>query len=194
MDNYLIKKLQKRNKELRIYQETDPLDPRRDYDNLGKMICFHKRYDLGDKTDLKSDNFAGWLWLKKYLIEEKNAKVILPLYLYDHSGITISTNSFNCPWDSGQIGFIYMDKKTMKDNKLNNKKAEEILRNEVSVYDKYLTGQIYSFLLIKKVKCKCCGHISEEVIDSCGNFLEFDDIFKEAGINNDVKTWKEVEV
>jgi hypothetical protein len=32
--------------------------------------------------------------------------IILPLFLYDHSGITISTYSFADPWDSGQVGFI----------------------------------------------------------------------------------------
>ncbi len=42
---------------------------------------------------------------------------ILPLYLYDHSGISISTGSFvgrahHAEWDSGQVGYIYLDKKT----------------------------------------------------------------------------------
>jgi hypothetical protein len=36
--------------------------------------------------------------------------VILPLYLYDHGGITMSTGSFGDPWDSGQVGFIYVSK------------------------------------------------------------------------------------
>ena len=32
----------------------------REWDNFGTMICFHNRYDLGDKTDLTSDRFNGW--------------------------------------------------------------------------------------------------------------------------------------
>lgn len=32
-----------------IEHDDDPPNPREDYDNFGKMICFHKRYSLGDK-------------------------------------------------------------------------------------------------------------------------------------------------
>ncbi len=38
---------------------------------------------------------------------EHGVRVILPLYLYDHSGITMSTGAFSCPWDSGQVGWIH---------------------------------------------------------------------------------------
>jgi len=34
--------------ELKIEQDTDPMNPRTDWDNLGTMVCFHKLYDLGD--------------------------------------------------------------------------------------------------------------------------------------------------
>lgn len=44
------------------------------------------------------------------LCEDKVA--ILPLYLYDHSGLTMSTSDFGDRWDSGCVGFIYMDKDT----------------------------------------------------------------------------------
>jgi hypothetical protein len=37
------------------------------------------------------------------IIEEKGT-IIKGLFLYDHSGITISTGRFSCPWDSGQVG------------------------------------------------------------------------------------------
>ena len=37
--------------------------------------------------------------------------IVLPVYLYDHSGIRISTSPFSCPWDSGQVGVIYCTKK-----------------------------------------------------------------------------------
>ena len=46
-------------------------------------------------------------------VDERLMKVIsqkylmLPLYLYDHSGITMNTTGFSCPWDSGQVGWIY---------------------------------------------------------------------------------------
>ena len=41
----------------RTYQETDPESPR-GWDNLTTMLCFHNRYNLGDKTEYKSDMFG----------------------------------------------------------------------------------------------------------------------------------------
>ena len=34
--------------------------------------------------------------------------ITLPLYLMDHSGLAMQTTSFNDPWDSGQVGWIYV--------------------------------------------------------------------------------------
>ena len=55
------------------------------------------------------------------LCNQSNQVVILPLYLYDHSGRSMSTTPFqgrapHADWDSGCVGFIYMDKeKAMKE-------------------------------------------------------------------------------
>ena len=163
----------------------------REWDNLGRMICFHSRYSLGDKhsygnpIDFLRDAYAhaisdggkalvrylksgkahsayleynrsthewdlhectslrtvlghsepgweitksapksqlrddGWFWdymleslTESDLVELLNALpdcVLLPLYLYDHSGITMNTGGFSCPWDSGQVGWIFAD-------------------------------------------------------------------------------------
>ena len=36
---------------LQVMYDTDPLNPREDYDNFGHMVCWHSRYNLGDKHD-----------------------------------------------------------------------------------------------------------------------------------------------
>ena len=36
---------------LQVEIDEFPPDPRTDYDNFGKMVCWHGRYDLGDKHD-----------------------------------------------------------------------------------------------------------------------------------------------
>lgn len=41
--------------------------------------------------------------------------IVLPLHLYDHSGITMSTGGFSCPWDSGQVGYIYVTPKALEE-------------------------------------------------------------------------------
>ena len=68
-------------------------NPRED-DNLGEMVCFHRRYDLGDKTE-----FERPFDFQVYTENNKNdICCILSLYLYDHSGITISTTPFISKW------------------------------------------------------------------------------------------------
>jgi hypothetical protein len=44
------------------------------------------------------------------ILDDLGKYVILPLYLYDHGGITMSIGPFSCPWDSGQVGWIYAPK------------------------------------------------------------------------------------
>lgn len=36
--------------------------------------------------------------------------IVMPLYLLDHSGLAMQTTSFNDPWDSGQVGWVYVSK------------------------------------------------------------------------------------
>jgi len=179
-----------------VVDDDMPLNPRTDYDNLGKMVCWHSRYNLGDEHDydeprdflqkklfemyssypssqygkpiydfIKSGKaetakleydrsahewvlyekwFGGNEWSKSssypaslkgkevpdwflddclsalehkellQLLEQSGKFVILPLYLYDHSGITMNTTGFSCPWDSGQVGWIYADADCIK--------------------------------------------------------------------------------
>ncbi len=170
----------------------------REWYNLGKMVCFHGRYTLGDEHNYNSpevffldllensqdelladDGFTSRLyyfwkqeivdngdladglaiqflgimedetypklgdefpaarfgrmiaeadsaWIDEFLNDAEEGElqdildsldkyIILPLFLYDHSGITMSTGPFSCPWDSGQVGWIYASKKTFID-------------------------------------------------------------------------------
>ena len=53
------------------------------------------------------------------LVEQMDGMVILPLYLYDHSGITMNTCGFSCPWDSGQVlSLIHISGKSLKPSQL----------------------------------------------------------------------------
>lgn len=138
---------------VRIEHDTDPMNPR-EWDNLGRMICFHKRYNLGDETDLKHYDFENWDDLENHLREEEEAEVVLPLYLYDHSGITMSTSPFSCGWDSGQVGFIFATKEDIQfeyhvesiSEELR-KEVEEVLKSRVKVYDQFLAGDIWGFII-----------------------------------------------
>ena len=151
---------------IKIYPDTCPSDPRGG-DNLGTMVCFHSRYNLGDKHGYRHADYSGWDQLLKQIDRDHNVAVILPLYLYDHSGITMNTTGFSCPWDSGMVGLIFISKKKVRKEfgcKYITKKVREYiteyLTGEVKTYDRYLTGDVYGYKITKK----------GEEVDSCWGF------------------------
>jgi hypothetical protein len=159
--------------ELEVVQDTDPESPRT-WDNLGTMVCFHKRYELGDKTDYRTEDYDSWEELKEGIIKNEGEVVILPLYLYDHSGITISTSSFDCRWDSGQVGFIFVSKYKIKKEGIDETKVEEYLKGEVETYDQYLTGDVWGYKVYEVSTCNK-GHEHKELVESCYGFYGHDE-------------------
>lgn len=139
-------------KTIKIEQDDSPDSPR-EWDNLGKMACMHKRYTLGDKDEVHDEDFYdGWEGFKDHLIKQHDAIVILPLGLYDHSGITMYIGSSHDRWDGGQVGFIYASREAIQKeygvkriSKAILAEVERVLRNEVKVYDQYLTGDVYGY-------------------------------------------------
>lgn len=154
--------------ELKIKHDDDPTSPR-EGDNLGLMVCWHNRHKLGDiqpDTDPKS-------WFKEHLPPEYLAKsAMMPIYMLDHSGLTISTKPFTCPWDSGQIGWIYTSPELIKReygdcSEESLKKVRKVLLDEIKLYDQYLRGSVWGF---------------EYGDDSCWGF--FGDELEETGLEH----------
>ena len=157
-----------------VLQDTDPLNPRRDYDNESLMVCFHKRYDLGDSnTGYNERDFDDWNQVYEQLRID-GYQTILALYLYDHSGISISATSFlgraqHANWDSGQVGFI-ASKEIGHDT---------YLMNEVSAYDNYMQGNVYAFRIYEDISCSHCHHTSQEVYEYRGGYESVDEALRE---------------
>lgn len=165
---------------IRVVADEDPPNPR-EGDNLGVMVCLHRRYELGDKHEIKESMFKSWEELQEHLLRKCRAKVLFPLYMLDHSGLTISTTSFNDPWDSGQIGFIYTTVKRMNEcfgrprtrvDRMNrDAKARTELRAEVDVYDAYIRGDCWGYVIEDK------NGVHRE---SCWGYYSFDEALSQA--------------
>lgn len=158
---------------IRIKHDEDPVSPR-DFDNFGVMVCMHRRYTLGDKHDLKEDLFASWDTIQQYLEREEGALHILPLYLYDHSGIAMSTLRewpFNCPWDSGQVGFIYTTNGIIKKMGVRPEDVEEQLRLEVKTYSQFISGDVHGYIIEDD---------DGKIVDSCWGFFGYEYAEQEA--------------
>lgn len=130
---------------IKIEFDTDPENPIKEWDMLGTFACFHSRYDLSNTKQFSdSDDLQDFL--------KENENISLPLYLYDHSGITISTGPFSCQWDSGQVGIIFVTLEKIREKykckRITKKIREQVLKTleaEVKTFDDYLTGSVYGF-------------------------------------------------
>lgn len=172
--------------------DQDPINPREDHDNAATMLCWHGRYNLGDEHNWPEPHYAVAdllnIDMEEYVSKYQKASdalkdvsaVVLPLYLYDHSGITMSTTPFSCPWDSGQVGFIYITyEKLSKEFQIENagkdwkpdddqrKKCIELLKCEVSTYDDYLTGNVWICEMQRAVE----GDEGWETVEAVGGFI-----------------------
>lgn len=206
------------------YDNDSCFDPRDEY-NMTTMICWHRNYKLGDshkyedpesflydlcqKVLQKSQDEVESMTCKEMLklLEESNLICIKQLNLYDHSGITISTSSaypYNDRWDSSPVGFVYITISdfiaygiVIDDNENWKEAAEQIIENEVQIYDYFLRGEVYSFTLEEKVhvrnetRCPHCGEVIKvdeyddyEEVESCGGF--YGDCLEDNGILDEI--------
>jgi hypothetical protein len=131
---------------IKIYPDEDVSNPRTDFDNLGVIAASHRRYSF-DESKLRFDDYGSWSEVEKYLRKERGAVAVLPLYMYDHSGITIRTTPFNDQWDSGQLGLIYTTKELLEKMGVPLKNAKKQLEAEVNTLDMYVTGNVYGFVI-----------------------------------------------
>jgi hypothetical protein len=99
--------------------------------------------------------------------------ISLPLYLYDHSGITMNTTGFSCRWDSGQVGFIYVSRSNVREeygwNRITKAREQQILKyleGEVETYDQFIRGDVYGFIAEER---------PEAVFDDEGTKVHFDE-------------------
>ena len=183
-----------------INYDDQPFDPREDCEPLGTMICFHSRHNLGDEHNYSTpddfetglaceidptvedridywDNLYGYIDSDQYnekhdasIHKALKKAILLPLYLYDHSGITMRCLPFSCQWDSGQVGWIYITHTKIRKEygwkKLTKERIEKVtqyLINEVESYDDYLTGSVYGYV------CEDSEHVVDD--ESCWGFL-----------------------
>lgn len=158
--------------------------PRSDYDHAGVMWASHRDYWLGDRdykgeltgpaADLdvfirEMEEFhAGGDLIRavlKHLQRHYGTTVVLPLYLYEHSGISISAganlldgggvntrthNPFDPGgWDTSFVGLIF---NRPHDNEWGpTAMTEEAMQDEVREYNDYLTGQVYGVIIEERV-------------------------------------------
>lgn len=170
-----IETIQDGNNTIHIFSDDNPESPR-EWDNLGTMVCFHQRYNLGDKDH----DFRSWDDLNDYF--KDNPSIVVFICAYEHGGITISPyvpseTTLGYPFcdrfDSGWLGCVFV---TLEDIRKEfgwkyvtgkrGKKIKQYLVSEIETYDMHLTGDVYGY----EVVCNTCN----ELLDSCWGFYGHD--------------------
>lgn len=166
----LYKQITYKGHHINIYYDAEPKSPRK-WDNLGTFYTSHPNYrpeedfyrhfereEVFDRYGDFQDSFE-----KKY--------IALKIYLYDHSGLAISSGPFACRWDSGLFGMVAVSIEKVKKEygwkkitAARRRKIESYLQGEIDTYDQYLRGEIYGYRITPE------DH-DDEVLDSCWGFF-----------------------
>lgn len=173
---------------LDIYVDECPYDPRDD-PHTSTMICFHARYILGDKHTISRKDFTLWESLERHLRNHYDAKIIKPLYLLDHGGLSISMTPFALKWDSGQLGFIYATTDLV--DEWGEEEIIATLESEVTMYNQYISGDVYRYELKHHTMCEHCKHGHIDMIqEGCfyfgSNFIK-NGLYADAGAQELIK-------
>lgn len=128
-----------------IYYDAD-VNPREDYTPGCTIVAWHRRRNIGDKGFNYHDlpHFGTIDELAEWLREEHGALHIRPLYAYEHSGITISLGAFRDPWDSGQVGLVFVTQQHLDDT---GGEPDALMEADVKEWDAYLRGEVYGYVV-----------------------------------------------
>lgn len=165
---------------VKVHYDPDPLNPREDWDNLSTFAFFHRRYR--NESDIDHRDHPSLEDMREY-IESKNGlnALCVPVYLYSHSGDTVNTTGFSCPWDSGQIGFAYVTREQAREwygwKRITKKREQQILEaleGEVKVFDQFIRGEVYGY----EVKDE-----KGNTLDSCWGYFGKEEYCLEEGVS-----------
>jgi hypothetical protein len=164
-----------------VVSHCDSIDSPREDDNLGTMLYNHSRYNLGDIPNPEAGQHGSYEADFKAYLESEGLKlkdvVYTPIYMYEHSGVALSSTGFSCQWDSGQLGWHFVTKADVRSHynvkRVSYKLEQEViaaLNSELELYNHYVQGNCYEFELYDD---------NEEAVDSCCGFIgDFENVLE----------------
>lgn len=165
-----------------IYHDDAPFSPRED-DNYGTIVAFARNYSFNEVPEVQQSDFTSWQEMEEYLVKQCGAILVLPVYMYKHSDIALSTRSFmgrahHASWDSGRIGLIYTTRKQVellygpfRLTKSMKTRLSNWLTNEVEEYGRYVNGEVFGYTIEDE---------DGEQVDGAGGFIGSEYALEEA--------------
>lgn len=135
---------------------------------------------------------------KLRLIDETGEVVLLPISMYEHSGISIWLGSTyghtDARWDCSSIGFAYVEKATaekempkrkLTDEQKDNWKqwAYDVMEAEMKTYNKYVSGEVYGYM----IEDEYGEEGSDTDLCGCWGFYDLGEMLQEA--KNDIDNY-----
>ena len=151
----------------------------REWDNVSHMICWHRWCNIGDDHNYnETRTFFENLVMYNYDIPDdviyemsekelykkiKEIAVIMPISMYEHSGMSIWYGIPTGQWDSGQVGWGYMTKEeALKNLQCTEENWREVakkqMENEMKTYSHYVAGDVFNYIVKDP---------DEDIVDSC---------------------------
>ena len=161
---------------IRIIQDEDSENPRESFDQVGTFLFKHKNYELGDKNFSSGSNLLDEIEKIKEEAGGEDKLFIYPVFMMDHSGLTLSMSDFMFKafdqqgWDWGTVGFIYITKEKAesecpKDEDLE-KWVVKILESEIEQLNQWLNNDVWGWILEETTTCPECKHEHTEQLES----------------------------
>jgi hypothetical protein len=188
------------------YDECSEHSNPRQWDNVTTLVCWHPDYILGDQqirgsrgavetvfeTDRGRTDFRSMTAIRRYIELMLGGRRVTPLYLYDHSGISMSVGSpsvFDNPtvrqdeegrgmgWDTSMVGYAYVTDERITelcgagDEYHTDEWIDNAIRTDVAEYNLYLTGQVYGYVVAPDTEDEdaCWGFLGDEHVKAEAN-------------------------
>lgn len=191
-----------------IAPDEDPLHPRRDSDNLGKLVTWHRKYALGDENRSQPDY---WDWLEGVLIglypdlenqleelEDEDGDidggelhdflryaadcfmVMLDVTLYDHSGLLLKEGEPS-GFDEGWLGVIYVSMEDARRELGDEGDTDGDIREKAARHLRAELEEYNRYLTTGFYRYEVYDDAScDEIVDGCGSLESFDYCLEEA--------------
>jgi len=152
---------------IEIHRDACTPESPRDWCNLGTIIAWHKNFQFSDEDapDCASpQDFEEWA-------QEEEIPFCFPLFMFEHGPIALSLANFDDPWDSGQVGYVYVTNQRISESYdehlgIGGKPTEEqiykIMQAEVETLAAYANGEVYGYTVTDPEGLE---------IDSCWGFI-----------------------
>jgi hypothetical protein len=152
-----------------LHVDDDCSSPR-EYNNLGTLVGWHRRYTLGDEQPRETPD--EWMADFRAANADWRSAVVLPVFMFEHGNVALGVGDFGDPWDSGQVGWIYalpaQIRKAYTCQRITKRVRTEVaavLKSEVEEYGRYVNGECYGYVV---------EDAHGEELDSCWGFIGYE--------------------